>query len=105
MDMFINDKFVCSSEAVYGDRSDSESAGMGGHSHGGKGGMESSSANIKTISSMTTCKGPYPVKKGDTMKLTAEYDLHKHPLRQSASGGKAADVMGMMGVSFAADKP
>jgi hypothetical protein len=38
------------------------------------------------------------------MKLVAEHDLSKHPLRPSASSGKAADVMGMMGVSIAADK-
>jgi hypothetical protein len=101
--MFINDRYVCSSEAIYGTRSESGS-GMGSHGHESMGEMESSSANIKTISSMTMCKGPIPVKKGDTMKMTAEYDLSKHPLRQSVGGGKAADVMGMLGVSFAANK-
>jgi hypothetical protein len=76
--------------------------GGSGHSHGGSSGGKSS-ASIKTISSMTPCVGPYPVKKGDTMKLIAEYDLSKHPLRSTGSG-KAADVMGMMGISFSAKK-
>jgi len=103
--LFLNDKFTCASNAVYGDRAESDSGmggtGMaGGHSHGGGG---ESAAFIKTISSMTACKGPYPVKKGDTMKLVAEYDLSKHPLRSTGSG-KAADVMGMMGISFSASK-
>jgi hypothetical protein len=104
MDMFINEKYVCSSVATYGTRTDSGNDMMaGGHSHGSSSGGAKDSANIKTIASMSPCKGPFPVTKGDTLKLTAEYDLSKHPLRQSASGGKAADVMGMMGVSFAAD--
>jgi hypothetical protein len=107
MDLFLNDKYVCSSVATYGTRSDS-GAEMGGHSHGdssgGKGGAKKEELNIKTIASMSTCRGPFAVKKGDSLKLIAEYDLSKHPLRQSASGGKAADVMGMMGVSFAALK-
>ena len=103
MTMYLNDKFTCASDAVYGDRakSDSGMGGMaGGHGHDGGG---QGSASIKTISMMTACRGPFPVKKGDTMKLVAEYDLSKHPLR-STGGGKAADVMGMMGISFSAAK-
>jgi len=110
--MYINEKFTCASDAIYGvkDQSDSGMSGMGGsemaggHSHGGGGGGgEKSSVGIKTISSMTSCRGPFPVKKGDTLKLVAEYDLSKHPLRDTGSG-KAADVMGMMGISFSASK-
>jgi len=99
--LYLNDKFTCASDAIYGDRAVS-GPGMGGsemaggHSHGGGG---QSSSSIKTISAMTPCRGPFPVKKGDTMKLVAEYDLSKHPLR-STEAGKAADVMGMMGISF-----
>jgi len=113
--LFINNKFTCASNAIYGDKSQS-SGGMGGAmaKGGAKGGAKSggaksggakgkSTTNIKTISSMTSCRGPFPVKKGDTMKLVAEYDLSKHPLRQTGSG-KAADVMGMMGISFSATK-
>jgi hypothetical protein len=95
--LHINDKFVCASDAVYGEKTGDDSA-MDGHSHGGSSGGASSSA-IKTISGMTPCVGPFPVKKGDTMKLIAEYDLSRHPLR-ATSAGKAADVMGMMGISF-----
>ena len=99
--MYLNDKFTCTSNAVYGDKAES-SSGMGGHSHG-DGGDKKSSTGIKTISSMTPCGGPYQVKKGDTMNLVAEYNLAQHPLRQT-SGGKAADVMGMMGIYFSASK-
>jgi len=102
--LWLNDKFTCASDAIYGDKSASDSgmpgSAAGGHSHGSE---ASGSSSIKTISAMTSCKGPYPVKKGDTMKLVAEYDLAKHPLRSTGSG-KAADVMGMMGVSFSASK-
>jgi len=103
--VYLNDKFTCASDAVYGvkDQSNSgmDSSGMaGGHSHGGG---AQSSASVKTISSMTYCSGPFPVKKGDVMKLVAVYDLSKYPLRDTGSG-KAADVMGMMGVHFSASK-
>jgi hypothetical protein len=107
--LFLNDKFTCASNAVYGDKSESGS-GMGGSGKGGSGkaggasrGGGKSSAKIKTISSMTPCRGPYPVKKGDSMRLVAEYDLAKHPLRTTSSG-KAGDVMGMMGISFSSSK-
>jgi hypothetical protein len=98
--LYLNDKFTCASDAVYGDKAESGSGMAGGHGHGGEG---QGASSIKTISMMVPCKGPFPVKKGDTMKLVAEYDLSKHPLR-STGKGKAADVMGMMGVSFSAAK-
>jgi hypothetical protein len=106
MAVFINDRHVCSSDAIYGARGESSSKSeMGGHSHaGGKGMGAAAEANIKTISAMTSCTGPIPVKKGDTMRLVAQYDLSKHPLRETATGGKASDVMGMMALAFAADK-
>jgi len=100
--LFINGKYKCTSDAVYGDKSGSDDGmgGMGGMSRGGGG---KGASGIKTISKMTACRGPFPVKKGDTMKLVAEYDLKKHPLRQTSSG-KAGDVMAMMGVSFTKKK-
>jgi hypothetical protein len=113
MDMLLNGKALCTSEAIYGDNN--ESAEMGGHSHGaGMGEPKAeaapkaaaepkSSTAIKTITGMTTCSGPFPVKKGDTLSMAAIYDLKKHPLRVSLSGSKAADVMGMWGISFSAD--
>jgi hypothetical protein len=101
--MYLNDKFTCASDAVYGDKSGADpgmaGSAAGGHGHGGG----ESAASIKTISMMTACRGPFAVKKGDSMKLVAEYDLAKHPLRSTGSG-KAADVMGMMGISFSASK-
>ncbi|KAF2417726.1 hypothetical protein EJ08DRAFT_703302 [Tothia fuscella] len=87
--LYLNDKFSCASDAVYGSKE-------------GEGAV-ASAASIKTISGMTTCNGPFPVKKGDSLKLVAIYDLVKHPLRETGSG-KAADVMGRMGVSFTANK-
>jgi hypothetical protein len=98
--LFINGKYKCTSDAVYGDKSESDMGGMGGMSHGGEG---KGASGIKTISKMTACRGPFPVKKGDSLKLVAEYDLKKHPLRQTSSG-KAADVMAMMGISFTKKK-
>jgi hypothetical protein len=114
--MYLNDKFACASDAVYGVKGEGE-GGMMGHAHGDEGGKGAKGAkaaapksgggatsSIKTISSMTACQGPFTVKKGDSMKLVAVYDLSKHPLRTSAGGTKQADVMGMMGVSFTASK-
>jgi hypothetical protein len=66
----INDKFACASTANYG------TDASGGHSHGGAG----ADVSIKTITSMTPCQGPIKVKKGDTVSMIVEYDLHKHPL-------------------------
>jgi hypothetical protein len=72
MDLFVNDKFICASKAEYGTRA--EDGAKGGHGHGG------GDSSIDTISGMGTCKGPWPVKKGDYVTVTAEYDLKKHPL-------------------------
>lgn len=128
MDLNLNGNHLCSSAAVYGEST--ESGEMGGHSHGDKkaapgapaaGGMagmagmghskraeldapNSGSPAIKTITGMTTCNGPFQIKKGDTLSMAAVYDLKQHPLRVSLSGSKASDVMGMWGVSFAAAK-
>jgi hypothetical protein len=91
MHMFINDKFTCSSEAVYGTRNEGGAMGatgeMGGHTHGGGKGMvrrhpqaPASKGEILTVASMSDCEGPWKVKKGDSVVLKAEYDLKKHPL-------------------------
>jgi hypothetical protein len=100
MDMFINDKYICSSVAQYGTR------GEGGHSHGGMAGMgdDSKDAAIKTISSMSACEEPIQVKKGDKLSMNAQYDLQKHPLRQTVSKKGKTDVMAMWGISFSALK-
>jgi hypothetical protein len=108
--MLLNNKFTCASKAIYGDKAQSGSGmGSSGMGSSGKAGGKSNraggqkSTSIKTISKITQCLGPYPVKKGDTLKLVAEYDLSKHPLRATGMG-KAGDVMGMMEVSFSASK-
>jgi len=99
VDMFINDKFACASNAVYGEKEETNE--MGGHSHGDKG--REKGPSIKTINSMTPCVGPIAVKKGDSLSMTVEYDLSKHPLRKSAGGHDAGGVMGMWGISFASN--
>jgi hypothetical protein len=94
MHMFINDKFVCTSSAVYGTRNEGGMGGaaggemgpMSGHSHGGSKQMvrrypqAPKKEELLTVSSMSDCEGPWKVKKGDTVVLKAEYDLKKHPL-------------------------
>lgn len=62
MYMLINDEFVCASEAVYG-------------------GQDPASVSEKgaSITSMTPCNVPIPVKKGDWLSMAAEYDLKSHP--------------------------
>jgi hypothetical protein len=57
MVLTLNGKFLCSSKATYG--------------HGGDAGEEA-------ITEMTYCKGPIPIKKGDTLTFTAQYDFSKH---------------------------
>jgi hypothetical protein len=65
MYMYINDKFICSSDAKYG---------------GPQGTAKVNGADWETITEMTHCVGPIPVKKGDFLKMKSEYDLSKHPL-------------------------
>jgi hypothetical protein len=60
--------------------------------------------NQKTISDMSDCNSkPLRVEAGDTMTMTAEYDLKSHPLRGTTSGGEGG-VMGMFRIIFAPDK-
>jgi len=87
MDLFINGKYQCSSQANYG--GDKNTAVVGGK-------------EWATISSMSYCQGPIAVKKGDFLTMNAGYDLIKHPLRKSADGHAASGVMGMFAITFAA---
>jgi hypothetical protein len=60
--------------------------------------------NAKTISDMSDCNTkPWRVEAGDSMTMTAEYDLKSHPLRGTTSGGEGG-VMGMFRIIFAPDK-
>jgi hypothetical protein len=65
VDLLINDRFVCDSKATYG------------------GSVSTTTVNGEqwnTISSMSFCDGPIPVKKGDGLSMVVEYNLKKHPL-------------------------
>jgi hypothetical protein len=77
--MRVNDKLVCQSNATYG------------------GAGSSTIVNGKewqTITQMSTCAGPIPVKKGDNVIIAAGYDTEKHPLRES--NGEEQENMGIM---------
>ncbi|KAF1817145.1 hypothetical protein P152DRAFT_9558 [Eremomyces bilateralis CBS 781.70] len=65
MILLVNDKEVCTSKATYG---------------GASGTMELNGEKWETISNMTRCAEPIPVKKGDYITMTAVYDLKLHPL-------------------------
>jgi hypothetical protein len=64
--LYVNDKLVCTSNAVYG-------------------GYRASEANIagekwETITSYTACDRPIAITKGDKLKMSSIYDLTKHKL-------------------------
>jgi hypothetical protein len=66
MDLYINDKYECSSNAVYG---------------GETGTTKTADGKVwETISGMTLCPGPIKIKDGDYMSMNARYDLAQHPL-------------------------
>jgi hypothetical protein len=83
MHMFLNDKYTCSSLAVYGTRNEGGEKGMK-HGHGRRSAMVhvDKRQDLLTVASMSDCtgNGPITVKKGDYVVLKAEYDLKKHPL-------------------------
>jgi hypothetical protein len=65
VDVQINGKSACKSEAVYGGQSSS---------------TELNGKKWDTISDMTPCYGPYQIKKGDTLSFDVLYDLKARPL-------------------------
>jgi hypothetical protein len=79
----VNNKTVCQSQAKYA-----------------KGGKEAGTWDA--LSSMGVCNDMVPVKKGDQLTITAQYDLGLHPARKHAGGGEAEE-MGLALFSFAAD--
>jgi hypothetical protein len=88
MNLYMNDKLVCNSQAVYG----------------GKGGvLVEDGKTWETISRMEECQKPIKVKKNDLLKMVAVYDIEKHPLRAQATGERAEE-MGIMTFSFVPDK-
>jgi len=64
--LYVNDKQVCDSKASYG----------------GKQGtlVTETGAKWETISSMTSCRDPVPIKKNDVVTIKSIYDLELHPL-------------------------
>jgi hypothetical protein len=80
--LMINNQTVCESKATYG--------GKGKEAEGG----------WATLSEMTECGDMIPVKKGDILTISANYDLEAHPAREHAGGGMAEE-MGLAGFRFA----
>jgi hypothetical protein len=70
VDLYINSKYTCTSNAVYG---------------GESGTTVQNGKKWETISGMTLCPGPIKIKDGDYMSLTARYDLTQHPLYDDTS--------------------
>jgi hypothetical protein len=85
--MLLNNNLVCQSNATYG----------GGGSQTIVNGKE-----WQTITKMSTCEGPIPVKKGDIVVITAGFDTEKHPLRES--NGEEQENMGIMTFVYVGDK-
>jgi hypothetical protein len=65
MEVMINGKEVCNSKAIYG-----------GPGHESK---TPAGAVWKTLASTTACEQPIKVRKGDKLKIKANYDLEAHP--------------------------
>jgi hypothetical protein len=84
--LLVNGKVVCDSKATYG---------------GAQGTLVNDDGSTwESISSMSSCHDPVPVKKGDVMTIVSAYDTDLHPLRQSPSGGKMEE-MGIYTIFFA----
>ena len=63
--LYVNNELKCTSKAVYG----------------GKGGkLTVDGKTWETISKMTECNDPVPVKVGDVIKVEGTYDTKAHPL-------------------------
>jgi hypothetical protein len=79
VELTLNDKVACMSVAKY------SSTGEGGHGHGGGGmggiGGMGTDQGIKgeTLASISKCTDPIAIKKGDKLKVKANFDLDKHP--------------------------
>jgi hypothetical protein len=65
LDILLNNKTVCSSQAVYDTR------------------LQMDGKDWTTISQMTDCTQPFNVKKGDQLHLVVNYDEITHPKRES----------------------
>ncbi|KAF2395731.1 hypothetical protein EJ06DRAFT_534661 [Trichodelitschia bisporula] len=80
---YVNGKLVCDSRATYG-------------SAGSK--LIVNGKEWKTISKMSECTEPIPLKKGDKIRLEAGWDNVAHPLR--VSGNETQSNMGFMTITY-----
>jgi hypothetical protein len=65
MKLYLNGKEICTSNAIYG----------------GKGGtVNIDGKKWETISEMSDCNNEVVVKKGDYLRMEAQYDMAKHPV-------------------------
>jgi hypothetical protein len=81
--VYLNDKVICDSNAIYGGRGYVESASAMGDM-----------ASMAHIGKMTTCVNMGEMKKGDTIHIDANYDFTAHPGMKNTAGG-LSDIMGI----------
>lgn len=75
MHMLINDKLVCSSQAIYGTRNEGgEMGAMGGHSHGGMKKRDPQTPAAKSPKAAAPAKNPAPAAKAPAAKAPASQD-------------------------------
>jgi hypothetical protein len=86
--LFINEQLECESFARYGGTEQSQMVSADGK-------------KWETISSMSECEKPLKVKKGDKLRMVADFDTVKHPLR--SSGEMDAEEMGIYFMTFVPD--
>ena len=76
VELFLNGKSVCQSVATYSSNgSDGMGMGMSGHKK-----RDEPVKLGETIATISKCTKPIPIKKGDKLKVSANFDLNKHPL-------------------------
>jgi hypothetical protein len=80
MDVLLNGKKVCSSDALYGTK------------------MQMDGKDWTTIAQMTDCTDRFTVKRGDEIRLVVNYDEVAHPKRDSH--GEEQEEMGFMYLTF-----
>jgi len=82
----INGKDMCNSRAIYGGTAATAKMDDG--------------RVWETISQMTHCVDPFPIKRGDNITVEANYDFAKHPSRKQNGGMSDAEQMGIAFVAF-----
>ena len=80
--LYLNNKPICTSKATYGGVATAVATG----------------SKWETISKMSDCTTPIPVKRGDYVKMMSVYDTAKHPPR--VSHGEEMEAMGIFTFTF-----